>query len=582
MSGGGQSLEQRNRIVLIAVVFAGIGLVLAARMASWQVLPQPQLDQQLSALQNLTNTIPATRGNILDATGQYLVASTVSYRISASPRLLSEAQRVALVPRLAGILDLPEEEIMEALSRKGTEYSIVADDVSFWTATQVEDLNQSALRLEVQFGRIYPDNTLAASVLGFLMFRKDGEAQYGLEQYYDRELTGTDGVWRGTSDLYGQQILVNEGEYEPAKDGCDLVLTLDRNIQYQAEQILIRTAQEHKAQSGTIIVLEPTTGAILAMANHPTYSPAEYWNVESNTAYVNQAISAIYEPGSVLKPLTLAAALDARVIRPTDTYDDRGEISVGGLRIYNADLQAHGITTMTELLAYSRNVGAAYVASLLGSARFYETMRKFGFSEITGVDLWGEVPGIMRVPGNSTWHPSDLGANSYGQGLAATPLQVAAAYGALANGGILMRPYIVSEIRSQEGTEESNPFAVRRVISPASADQITAMMADAVEMGMQKAMVSGYRMAGKSGTAGIGEEGYVGDDTIVSFVGYGPLPDPQFVILVKVDRPLSGQWGLDVAAPAFREMAEYLIDYYGLLPDGNRVLVGRQGQNLAQ
>ncbi len=569
MSGEGTNLEWRNRIVLIAMAFCVAWVVIAVRMASWQILPQPQLDQQLSALQNLTNAIPATRGNILDATGQYLAVSTVSYRISASPRLLSKSQRVELSATLAEILGMPEEEVLESLSRQGTEYSIVADDVPFWTAMQVDDLNESSLRLEVDFGRVYPDDSLAASTLGFLMFRKDGEAQYGLEQYYDGELTGTDGVWRGTSDLYGQQILVSEGEYESAHDGGDLILTLDRNIQYEAERILASTAEEHKAQSGVLIVLEPSTGAILAMADYPTYSPAAYWDVDSDTAYVNQAISAIYEPGSVFKPLTLAAALEAQVIRPTDTYDDRGEIIVGGRRIYNSDLQAHGTTTMTELLAYSRNVGAAYVASLLGSARFYETMRKFGFSEITGVDLWGEVPGIMRVPGNSTWHSSDLGANSYGQGLATTPLQVAAAYGALANGGILMRPYIVGEVRSGGNVATHEPFAVRRVISPASASQITSMLADAVDMGMQKASIPGYRLAGKSGTAGIGEEGYVGDDTIVSFVGYGPLPNPRFVILVKVDRPLTGQWGLDVAAPAFREMAEYLINYYGLLPGGN-------------
>jgi len=398
------------------------------------------------------------------------------------------------------------------------------------------------------------------------MTLKDGEAQYGIEQYWDAELSGVDGSWRGVSDLWGRQILVDESGYEPAQDGADLVLTLDRNIQRRAEQILTATVEDHGAVDGMLIVLDPRTGAICAMADYPGYSPERYWEVASADTYVNGAISSQYEPGSVFKPLTLAAALEARVIRSTDTYDDRGEIIVGGHRIYNSDLRPHGITTMTELLAYSRNVGAAHVASLLGPTRFYETIRKFGFSEITGVDLWGEASGVMRVPGNKYWSMSDLGANAYGQGLSATPLQVAVAYGALANHGVLLRPYIVAEERYADHTEVRRPVTVRRVVSAAVADELTEMLADAVELGMPTAVVRGYRLAGKSGTAGIGEEGYAGDDTIVSFVGYGPLPDPQFVILARFDKPTQGRWAEEVAAPAFAEMAKYLIDYYGIPP----------------
>lgn len=571
-SGDAELQGQRRRIAWLATLFAMVGLVISVRLVQWMVLPQPLLDEAQSAVRSLTNRIVATRGNVLDASGQYLAVSTVAYRVSVSPRLLTQSERDALAPVLAGLLELPEEQVATSLAREDTEYEVLADGVPFWTAMEIQDLRKSALRLEVAFGREYPDGDLASAVLGFRMTRDKGQAQYGLEQYWDAELSGRDGMWRGISDLWGQQILVNESGYVPAEDGVDLLLTLDRNIQRRAEEILRETIEEYEAVDGSIVVLDPRTGGILAMAEFPGYSPAAYWYVSSSDVYVNGAVSTAYEPGSVFKPLTIAAALEARVILPTDTYDDRGEIIVGGHRIFNSDLRPHGTTTMTELLAYSRNVGAAHVASLLGPTRFYETVRKFGFSEITGVDLWGEAAGVMRVPGNQYWHMSDLGANSYGQGLSATPLQVAAAFGALANRGVLMRPYIVAEERYPDRTEVRRPFPVRQVVSPAVAEQVSTMLADAVEMGMQKAAVPGYRLAGKSGTAGIGEEGYVSGDAIVSFVGYGPLPDPRFVILAKFDKPEQGRWGVEVAAPAFQQMAKYLIDYYGIPPASNGTL----------
>jgi cell division protein FtsI (penicillin-binding protein 3) len=215
------------------------------------------------------------------------------------------------------------------------------------------------------------------------------------------------------------------------------------------------------------------------------------------------------------------------------------------------------------------NVGAAHVANLLGPTRFYELIRRFGFSETTGIDLAMEERGIMRVPGDSRWHMSDLAANSYGQGLSVTPLQMAVAYATLANGGVMMRPYVVAEVwQDGERVRVREPLHVRRVVSPETAHQITELMVDAVEMGMTKAVLPGYRLAGKSGTSGIPTlDGYDSYDTIASFVGYGPVEDPRFVILIKFDRPQEGQWGLEVAAPEFRRMAEMLVNYWAIPPD---------------
>jgi cell division protein FtsI/penicillin-binding protein 2 len=365
---------------------------------------------------------------------------------------------------------------------------------------------------------------------------------------------------------------MDPSSYLPPHDGADLYLTLDRNIQSRAEAILEAGISQTHATSGNIVVLDPHTGGILAMANRPTYRPAFYGEDVDNYGLgilPNTSISSIYEPGSVFKPLTLAAALEERVIDLSFTYDDTGQFDVGpGLRpIQNWDRQAHGRTSLTQLLAYSLNVGAATVAQKLGPTRFYEAMRRFGLGEVSGVDLALESPGVMRMPGDRTWSLSDLATNSYGQGLSATALQVASAYAALANGGVLIKPHVVAELHQGGKVTQIAPEAVRRVISTETAQQITQLMVDAVELGLKSVVVPGYRLAGKSGTAGIPDiSGYEGRDVVASFVGYGPVPDPRFVILVKYDKPQEGYWGGEVAAPAFREMAKFLIDYYGLPP----------------
>lgn len=553
---------QRRRIIWLASVFMATGAFLLLRLAWWQLVPRAETASWFDE-EDRPTVISGTRGSISDSTGHYLAVSTVTYKVAVSPSLLSSRQKEKLIPDLASILGRTKEEMAQVLY--GTDYAILGVESPASVGRQVEALGTDAFNIEVNLRRVYPDGSLAAHVLGFIDY--EGCGQYGVEQYYRRELGGVDGQWYGVSDPWGKQILVSLKGYAPAEDGADLVVTLDRNVQHMAERLLREGVEHNRATSGNMIVLDPRTGAVLAMANYPAYRPGAYWDVDTLDRYINTSISAIYEPGSVFKPLTLAAALAERVIRPTDTYDDRGEIIVGQQRIRNSDRRAHGRTTMTELLGYSLNVGAAHVATILGSTRFYEMIRRFGFGEITGIDLAFEEDGIMRVPGDPDWHMSDLATNSFGQGISVTPLQVAAAYAAIANDGVLMRPYVVSEIRGDGTTEVREPFRVRRVIPSEVAQQITRMMADAVELGMKKAVLPGYRLAGKSGTAGIpDQEGYQSRHIVASFVGFGPITDPRFVILVKFDKPREGYWGVDVAAPDFRRMAKFLVDYYGLPP----------------
>lgn len=556
------AMGQRRRIIWLSSVFVAMGVFLMLRLAWWQLVPRAEAADWFDEEDQPTVT-SGTRGTISDSTGHYLAASTVTYKVAVSPSLLSNDQKEKLIPELASILGSTREEMAKLLHE--TDYAILGAELSDSVGRQIEALGTDAFNIEVNLRRVYPDGSLAAHVLGFVDYK--GTGQYGVEQYYNRELRGVDGQWYGVSDPWGKQILVSLKGYTPAEDGADLVVTLDRNVQQMAEKILREGVEQNKATCGNMIVLDPRTGAVLALSNYPAYRPGAYWDVDTLDRYINTSMSAIHEPGSVFKPLTLAAALAERVIRPTDTYDDRGEIIVGQQRIWNSDRKAHGRTTMTELLGYSRNVGAAHVATILGSTRFYEMIRRFGFGETTGVDLAFEEEGIMRVPGDTDWHMSDLATNSFGQGISVTPLQVAAAYAAIANDGVLMRPYVVSEIRGDDTTEVKEPFRVRRVIPSDTAQEITRLMADAVELGMKEAVLTGYRLAGKSGTAGIpDQEGYQSRHIIASFVGFGPVPDPRFVILVKLDRPREGYWGVEVAAPEFRRMAKFLVDYYGIPP----------------
>ena len=579
MSIGSLSENQQGRLRWLSLVIVLVGVALIIRLAIGHLYPMEGVDAFGDGYRRIPDSVPAARGDILDCNGHSLAVSKVSYRVDISPPPLEEAEiRIERSATLAPILGRPIEEISQTLATNDASLCL-GHDLPQAVGQELMDLGWYSLDINLRFPRVYPEGPLAAPVLGFVNY--DGEANYGVEAYYDNYLRGQPGVSHGVRDRLRELVLVSEAGYQPPRDGFDLVLTIDRNVQYRAEALLQERIARHKAESGNLIVLHVESGAILAMTNWPSYEPARFGAPEFKDQWANTSISWMYEPGSVFKLLTMGAALDAQVVNPDSVYDDRGQIRIGDQTITNSDgiKQGHGITTMTELLAYSRNVGSVYVADLIGETRFYEVMRRFGFGEITGVDMGFETEGIMYVPGDANWSKSNLATNSYGQGIAVSPLQVAAAFGVMANEGMLMRPYIVQEAiapaRTADRPDVQDELAslrlgsqrVRQVISPEAARQATEMAVNAVEMGMTAAMVPGYQVAGKSGTAGVPtEEGYQGRDVIASFVGYGPIPDPQFVVLIKLDSPTKGVWGVETAAPAFSEMMQFLFDYYGIPP----------------
>jgi cell division protein FtsI/penicillin-binding protein 2 len=358
--------------------------------------------------------------------------------------------------------------------------------------------------------------------------------------------------------------------------GEELILTLDRTVQAAVEDELERSVQEYGAEGGTIIVMDPRTFEILAMASVPNYSPDRYndFYVFDPLPFEDPAVSQQYEPGSVLKVLTVAAALDSGLVTPETTYHDPGWIEVGGATITNSSYDKTGDHFIADILIHSLNVGAAWLSTGMGADVFYGYLTTFGIGRHSGVDLAGEATGQLWLPNDyERWHDSNLGTNAFGQGIATTPLQVIAAVATVANDGARLRPHIVARRVAPDGAVFTfQPTVEAQVISPETAHTVSEMMVRTVEEGVPRAKVEGYRVAGKTGTAQIPVPGgYDRERTIVSFVGFGPVPDPQVIILVKLDRPRTSTWANETAVPTFQRLATRLFAILGIPPSGVEV-----------
>ena len=562
-------LRQRShrRLVVLAAVFFAFSLILVGRIIYWQVVRRQELLELAELEHYQTRVIPPQRGAILDRTGSLLATDIFQYEIFATPRDVLDPRWTA--EQLAPLLERPPETLWALLDREDLSVTL-AKQIPLNVGEKIASRGLPGVGAIPLPQRIHPEKELACHLLGFV--GAEGDGFYGLEEYYDDIIQGEPGSRGGERDPSGLQMIAGYGSYVPAQEGPTLVLTLDRTIQGLVEEDLEKAIEEYGAQGGTIIVMDPWTGAILAMASYPRYDPNRFFET-SEELFVNPAISEVHEPGSVFKPVTIGAALDTGKVTPETTYNDTGSILVGGQVIANWDWGARGETTVSELLRYSLNVGAATMSTRLGAEKFYRYVRRFGFGEPTGVDLAGEVSGIVKTPGDAQWHESDLGTNSFGQGISVTPLQMINAMAAIANGGLLMKPYIVQRIIREDSVVEIEPVVRRRVISPETARQLTQMLAEGVKRGVAElAYVEGYSLAAKTGTAQIPiPGGYDPTWTIASVVGWAPADDPRFIILVKIDKPQAAPWGAVVAAPVFKSLAQQLFDYVGIPPDEVRL-----------
>ena len=370
-------------------------------------------------------------------------------------------------------------------------------------------------------------------------------------------------------DVAGRWITLATRSLTPAQDGDDIYLTLDAAIQYKAQEVLKKTVAKHGAESGSVIVLNPKTGAVLALANYPDFDLNEYNKISDPGIYSNKSLSADYEPGSVFKPITMAAALNEGKVNPETTYEDTGSVTVDDRTIKNSDLKANGVQTMTQVLEKSLNTGMVFVESKLGHEAFRKYIKKFRFGSPLGIELPSEAKGDtdnLNRRGD-IWYAT----GSFGQGITVTPLQLITAYTAIANEGKLMKPYVVDRIVHPDKTEEKTfPDELETVLDPKTAAKVSAMLVNVVESGHgQKAAVNGYYIAGKTGTAQVpykDRSGYDPTKNIGSFVGFGPVDNPAFLMLVRIDHPKDVRFAESTAAPAFGEIASFILNYLQIPP----------------
>ena len=548
--------------------------VLGWRLYDWHVNQAADLAARGAGELLARTELYPRRGTIYDISGDVLAIERSASRVVADPSVVHEERSAFDVAnRLGDILSLDPIPLANAISNPRSRYALLATGVVDGTQGQLRDAVAAdelpGIRLEPDRVRVYPNGRLGAHVLGFLGERVDRPGdivgQAGVEAHYDDLLSGSPGLRTSDLDRLGREIPIGRHNLLPARHGSHLTLTLNRTIQHIVEEELEIAVERFSAASGSVIMLDPRTGAIVALANLPDYDPARVHEYQSfGPEFANRALSHIYEPGSTFKLVTMAAGLDSKAVTPTSTHDLPGTIRYFGEEFKNWDLQTYPEQNMTSVLRHSSNTGAIFVADKTGADRFYTYLDKFGFGELTGVDTSGEVPGILRRRGDRAWFPADLAANSFGHGIGVTALQIAAAIGAIANGGTLMRPHIVRSVEHPDGRQGFvQPQEVQQVISPETSRQLIQMIESAEGAIVNNpALIPGYRTAGKTGTAEIPLGGrFQSDLSVASYVGFGPLEDPRLLTLVVINRPQKGFFGAYVASPTFQRIMTRVFSY---------------------
>lgn len=575
----------RSRQMLI-FLFVCLGMViLLGRLYYWQVLQSPRLAQRASNehIQNLI--VNAPRGLIYDTNGHILATNVVRDDVYIEPFQFAadhpdnfQGDLTALVNALHTVLPTVSVDRLNQAFNSGVQTVRIAVRISPEQSQQLRKMHLPDIFLEPHTWRIYPAGNLAAQILGYVnQGENDNHGVYGIEGQYNTLLSGTPGSFTAETDLNGNPLVVGASSEQSAVSGANLTLTIDSAIEYMVQKGLEDAIKQLQAESGTVVVINTRTGAVVAMAGAPTFDPNQYGQYASQSGclgteqvYFNPALYCAYEPGSTMKAVTIAAALDQGLITPDTTISDPGYITFSDApTIVNWNGQAYGTETMTEVLEHSANVGAAYVAyQILGPERYYPYLARFGFGKPTGID-GPEAAGAYRTPGSSGWSPSDLTRQAFGQSILATTLQVAMAYQAIANGGTQMHPYLVASVNNNGHVVTTQPQVVRQVISAKAARLLTQMLENSVLHGFaHPAQVPGYSVAAKTGTATT--QGISPNQTEASIAGFIPASSPQFVILVKIDRPQATIYGDTAAAPLWKAIAQQLMWYYHIPPDRPR------------
>lgn len=567
-----------DRIQLLLIVFAAFTLLIAFRLFTVQVVQGADYQALASSQHELVEILKPERGEIFAQdphgdNGVTVIATNQSvYTVFANPRQIQDKKLIA--ERIAPILALDKENIEELINQNDKTYVQLRQGAS---QQQVNALQELVSKEEIfgvdwlpEDGRLYPHGELVSAITGFMGYVDDTRVgQYGLEEGFDVALAGESGRFEFDTDASGQyQISVGKHDIIKAKDGQDIYTTIDINIQNEACRLLQESVDKWDAKRGTVIVMNPKTGAILAMCNAPNYDPNKYGEIEDYDVLNNDALMS-YESGSVFKTFAMAAAINEGKVTPYTTYEDTGKIEIGGFKIENSDGKANGVVDMTTVLEKSLNTGSIFAVDTLTDQMWYDYVKAFGFGELSHIELSNEHAGniapLAELNEINSW------TASFGQGITVTPLQLISAYAAIANDGVRMKPHIIERVVQPNGEQDvTEPEMLSQPITAETARTMSAMLVKVVDSGHAiEAAVDGYFVAGKTGTAEIPREdgpGYYADLHKDTFVGFFPVSDPEVVMLVKIDEP-TAPWADISAAPVFGQLSQYLVNYMQIPPD---------------
>ncbi|PIW95812.1 hypothetical protein COZ84_01485 [Candidatus Kuenenbacteria bacterium CG_4_8_14_3_um_filter_39_15] len=582
-----------DRVGLLMVVFFVIGAAIVARLFYLQIIKGKLWQVAAEEQHKIEQVLLQRRGEIFmtNYRDDSLLPAVINRRLSlvyavpneiSNPKMtaeiladiLKDSQGECAVMLLQGsaeelIAKCEEkkkfaEEVYEKTKKKNDPYEPLMHNVSEELVSKIKDSNLEGIYFEDEWVRFYPESESLAQVTGFLGYAGDRRVgQYGIEGYFEDDLAGEAGKLLGDKDLFGRLIPVASSELVQARDGANIVLTIDKAIQNKAYEIIKEAVAAYGAESGSILVMDPQSGEIRAMAGYPSFDPNRYNEVDNIKVYRNLNTSEAYEPGSVFKIITMAAGLDTMAVEPDTTYEDTGSVMIGEEVIRNAANKVYGMVNMTGVLENSINCGAVYVALKTGHEKFGDYVKKFGFGQVTDIELTGESVGDI----SSLKKKGDIYAATaaFGQGITVTPLQLAQAFSTIVNNGKTVKPHIIDYAKS-EIEEKINDS--QQVISEKTAQVLKAMMVSVVENGHSKgAQIAGYHIGGKTGTAEIAGQGGYTSENNHTFAGFGPLENTKFVIVVKLIKPKSGKFAESTAVPTFTKMASFLLQYYQLPPE---------------
>jgi len=549
------------KIKLIFLIFITTIILIIVKLFYIQILSLNVLNNKNLGLIKLF----PDRGIIYDRNKLPLVLNQTKYKLYVEPKKIKNKEEI--IEKLDKILNIGEATLEAKIDESKIWISIISG-VSSTNKKKILNTKLKGIGFEDESFRFYPEASLAAHLLGFVGKNDQGDnvGYFGIEGYYDKNLSGLSGFIKTDKDLFGRYIFMGDQERIEPENGRNLVLTIDKTVQGIIKEKLKLGIEKYQADKGCIIVADPKNMEIIGMSCLPDFDLEKYYEF-SEEFFVNDTISSVYEPGSTFKPLIVAAALNEKKIKKDDIFNEKGPIEIGEYTIRTWNNKYEGKISVTRILEKSSNIGMVYIGKKLGEKNILSYLNKYGLNTTTGIDLQGETRNILK--NNNQWYPIDYTTVTFGQGIAITPIQMITAFSSLINGGYLMQPHIVKSIFYSNNEKEINSKIIRRTISKETSETIKKMLLSTVENGEYKwVKPKGYKIGGKTGTAQIPIAGkYESSKTIASFIGFAPYEKPKFIILVMFKGPKTSIYGSETAAPVFFDIAKELFVYYNIAPE---------------